>query len=86
MNRERSRTNLSAKWMFFKRRQIVREIRLEATMVAFVKGRSHVSEICRFLVCRPPVNRSPCLQYNKNQAGRRRKQKFWDLGFKFVLH
>ena len=45
MNREWNRTNLSAMGVFFKRRQTVREIRLEATVVAFVEGGRHVPEI-----------------------------------------
>jgi hypothetical protein len=45
MNREWIRTNLSAMRIFFKRRQMIREIRLEATVVAFVEDGRHTPEI-----------------------------------------
>lgn len=92
MHREWNWTNLSAVRVFFERRQIVREVCLEATMVALVEGRRHLSQNPDdFRYDTTHSDDTSCeriLFCKKREPGRNRrgKQKFWDLGFKLVLY
>jgi hypothetical protein len=82
MNREWKRTNLSAVGVLFKCRQVVREICLEATMVAFVDCGRHPLKVSTSDMATPAV-RDPLYQYNDNQAGRGREAKI--LGFRLQI-